>query len=368
MKKMLILSSFPAPYRVHVFEGLAQKYQADVFFGMKTDATRDQKFYAQSENLNMYVLGNEAADKYFAECISKLKQYDIIVAYDWYLPYAMRVLLRAIVYRIPYVVNCDGAFIKTDQGFNDIIKSNIKRFFIQKAKVCFASGEYAKKYFLHYGAKEQNVKIHNFTSLHKKDILDCVPNDEKKSEYKSRLLLQDKKTVLSIGQFIPRKGYDVLLDAWGDLDTSYELVIIGGGPDKEKYQKIIQEKNYQNVRLIDFMPKEQVMDYYIAADIFVLPTREDIWGLVINEAMACGLPVVTTNMCIAGNEYVQNDLNGYIVPIDNAKELYAAMKKVLFDTELSQKMALENIKLMKECTIERIVESHIDAISIVLGE
>ena len=49
----------------------------------------------------------------------------------------------------------------------------------------------------------------------------------------------------------------------------------------------------------------------------MLPTREDIWGLVINEAMAYGLPVITTDRCVAGLDLVENDVNGYIVPVED---------------------------------------------------
>ena len=59
----------------------------------------------------------------------------------------------------------------------------------------------------------------------------------------------------------------------------------------------------------------------MAADVFVMPTREDIWGLVINEAMAYGLPVVSTDKCIAALELVKNGRNGYIIPPNQPKEI-----------------------------------------------
>lgn len=55
----------------------------------------------------------------------------------------------------------------------------------------------------------------------------------------------------------------------------------------------------------------------MAADIFVHPTREDIWGLVVNEAMAKGLPVITTDRCVAGLELIKNESVGRIVPVEN---------------------------------------------------
>ena len=93
------------------------------------------------------------------------------------------------------------------------------------------------------------------------------------------------------------------LEAWDkELDDKYNLVIVGGGQDEAQYRGYIKERGLKNVYLVGFKPKAEVFEYYKAADLFVLPTREDIWGLVINEAMAVGLPVVSTDMCVAATE------------------------------------------------------------------
>ena len=80
---------------------------------------------------------------------------------------------------------------------------------------------------------------------------------------------------------------------------------------KKEYINYISEHQLTNVFFFDFMNKELLFKYYQISDLFVLPTREDIWGLVINEAMANGLPIITTDKCVAGKELI-ND-NGYII-------------------------------------------------------
>ena len=103
------------------------------------------------------------------------------------------------------------------------------------------------------------------------------------------------------------------------------------------------------------------MDYLKASDVFVLPTREDIWGLVINEAMACGLPVVTTNKCNAGLQLVKDGVNGYIVDVDDPDSLADSLNKILAVTDDSmQKAALDTIR---EYTIESMVDRHIEILN-----
>ena len=135
-----------------------------------------------------------------------------------------------------------------------------------------------------------------------------------------------QKNVLTVGQFIHRKGFDILLKAHQYNDDDVALIIIGGSPTEE-YLKIIKDYNLKNVYFIEFQKKSVLAQYFKAADLFVLPTREDIWGLVINEAMGYGLPVITTENCVAGIELIEDGINGYIVPNEDVKELSEKMKK-----------------------------------------
>ena len=144
------------------------------------------------------------------------------------------------------------------------------------------------------------------------------------------------------------------------MDEEYQLVIIGGGVEIEKYKALINQYRLNNVYLIEFLPKEKVYVYYLAANLFVLPTREDIWGLVINEAMACALPVVSSDRCIAALEMVGD--NGAIVPLDDPQSMGTAMKEILENDRLRNTMEESSLKTISEYTIERIWESHIRAI------
>ncbi|PWX43937.1 hypothetical protein CYK83_12240 [Clostridium perfringens] len=150
---------------------------------------------------------------------------------------------------------------------------------------------------------------------------------------------------MSVGQFIYRKGLDVLLEAWNYIDNdNVHLLIIGEGEKKSEYKKIIQDNNYNNVSIMNFMDKRTLFRYYKACDLFVLPTREDIWGLVINEAMACGLPIITTDKCIAGIELIEDYKNGFIIPTDNSKELSKKLNKLISNKNLCEQMSKNNIK------------------------
>ena len=110
--------------------------------------------------------------------------------------------------------------------------------------------------------------------------------------------------------------------------------------------------------MVGFLSCEETTKYYQAADIFVLPTRYDVWGLVINEALANGLPVITTQNCIAGKELIKDDKNGYLVSADDEKELYLKINTLLLDEELRKHMCINALNSIKEYTIENMFKVH----------
>lgn len=356
-KKGLVLAHFPSPYRVGVFKELSKYYDLNIFFEICRDQNRSKEWFVLNSELNFKLIEDKNNKKIFQNELRNIEKYDFVLAYDYHTVNSMIMQLRANMKRVPYFVNCDGAFIRPN-----IIKDKVKRFFFKRASLFFASGKNAKKYFMYFGADENKIFIHNFTSLYANEILKEPISDEEKLEYKKELGLSNKKMVLSIGQFIERKGFDILLKGWTDLDKECELVIIGGGELERDYIEIINNNRLKNVKIVGFKKKEEISKYYKAADLFVLPTREDVWGLVVNEAMAYGLPVITTDKCIAGIELINNSINGFIVKCENNKDLKDRIFEILRDDCLKSKISLNNLKKMQSYTIEGIAESHFKVI------
>ena len=173
--------------------------------------------------------------------------------------------------------------------------------------------------------------------------------------------------ILSVGQPIHRKGFDLLIKAaedLGELDAGF--FIVGGNPDEE-CSGLLKDLNVTNVSFVPFMKKEQLAEYYLAADCFVLPTREDVWGLVINEAMTYGLPVITTDKCGAGLELVEDGVNGYIVESESSKALGGAIRSVL-DCDEPAGMADASLSKIEEYTLENMADVHISIFKEILGE
>ena len=354
MKNILILTSIPAPYRCEVFDLLSKEYNVTVFYERNTDTERNEQWFI-SNNVN--ILDNTQSVSSYKRSIRHLKAFDFVFLYEYSTKLAIQLMLHCILNKVPYAINCDGAFIS-----DHWIKNAIKRFFIKRAALCLASGKSAANYFKHLGATEDKIVYHGFTSLFKKDILLSAPSKETKQALRKERNMPDGICAIAVGRFIKSKAFDVLISAWHTVPSEYTLLLVGGGSERSNYEQQIAELGLSNIKIYDYLPFDELIKYYQACDFFVLPTLTDVWGLVVNEAMANGLPVITTDMCIAGLELIEDHKNGYIVPIHDVAALATAVIKIAGNEDLRNEMALNNIKKIAEYTYENIAQSHINAL------
>lgn len=358
--KVFILTTVMAPYRMKVFELLGKGCELTVGFEVLHDAIRNPEWYLRySDTFRMLKLKNwEKGTKIIhwdAVQIIKNEKPELIVLYEYSTKTSIAVAAVAQRLKVPYMINCDGAFIG-----RKTFKDRIKRGMIQRASGLLAGGISAKEYFIYYGGDKEKIYGHHFSSLCADDILKNRIPKEAKCFLREKLGLKNTKTLLTVGNFIPRKGIKEILDIWETFDGLCQLLIIGSGQEHDYYLRIIREKDFKNVKILPFMQYEKLKDYYMASDLFVLNTKKDVWGLVVNEAMACGLPVLTTDMCNAGRELIQEGKNGYIVKTGDKKALAEKIESHFQRTDCSE-MEEECLNTIRDYTIENIAFSHLEA-------
>lgn len=237
-------------------------------------------------------------------------------------------------------VSADGALPKKD-GF---LKYHIKRKILKRCDYYLSPSEKTDEYFLNYKIKKEKIFRYNFTNLASNEILSFFKRQEKQGE---------QVIILGVGQFIYRKGFDVLIRACKDLPV--KLVLVGGEPTEE-YLKIINEETIKNVEFFPFKAKKDLSEIYLKSDIFVLPTRDDPWGLVINEAMNYSLPIITTDKCVAGLDLIEEGKGGFIIKSDSVSELSQAINKLL-DYDLRISFGKYNNEKIQGDTIQNMAKS-----------
>lgn len=366
--KVLFLTNGPSPYRVDFFNEVGKKCDLTVLYESDTTTDLRGENWSSKKVVNFKAIFLKSMKLYKTnsvnpEVISYLKMdYDIIVIGGYSTPTGMMAILYLKFKKIPFILNTDGGII----NYNDSgLKKWIKSFFISSANYYLSTSENTSNYLKYYGANSDEIFVYPFSSILQKDLLQEPLSNKTKLKIKNDLNIKYSKVILSIGQFIHRKGFDLLLEVALQLPKEYGIFIIGGEPTEE-FMKFKKENKLENVHFLRFLEKDELRQYYLMSDVFVLLTREDIWGLVINEAMAYGLPIITTDNCVAGLELVEDYKNGFIVPVNNTELPIKYINLILQDDALRCKMENESLETIKEYTIEKMADSHINIFSKIL--
>ena len=360
--KVRFFSNITSPYRMNFFNILGKKVELEVIFEAEKAPKINSKWYCANtiKNFNAIFLKNGVIDEkkinwYILKYVNKKADILIFTNYSYYTE--LFALVYAKLKRIKYGLEIDGGIISENEN---IIKKTFKRFLISNAYFYFSPSKDSDEFLIYYGAKKERIYRYPFTSIYKNEILKQPISYVEKEKNKVKNNVKEEKMILSIGQFIYRKGFDWMIEAYKNLDKSIGIYIIGGKPTNE-YLKLKEKYKMDNLYFVDFQDKESVLNWYRSADLFVLPTREDIWGLVINEALSQGLPVITTNKCIAGLELIEDGKNGYIIDVENEEML---LEKTNFFFSLSnekRKNIMENcLNKINKYTLENMSTIHAD--------
>ncbi|AIY87661.1 MULTISPECIES: glycosyltransferase [unclassified Thermotoga] len=203
----------------------------------------------------------------------------------------------------------------------------VKRFLDSMDKIIVTSPNIVESSNILKDYKEKIAVIPLFV-----DTSHFYPRNPNKREYLVSLFPKPpEKIVLYIGRLARYKGLEYLTRAMTMLEEKYGLVIIGKGRKEEELKRFAQKLEVEKrVVFLDHVPYDELPEYYSAADVFVLPSisRAEAFGLVGLEAMACGTPVITTELGTGTSYYNIHEKTGLVVPPKNSKILAESIKRI----------------------------------------
>lgn len=356
--RILFITNIPSPYRVDFFNELGKECHLTVAFERLSAKDRDRHWGAdafynfEAIFLHGIKVGTDASISF--QIIPVIRRgFDMVILNGYSSPTYMIAMEYMKIKKIPFLLNADGGFVKRDKN----IIHKIKHHLIGMPTAWLSTGGMTDDYLIHYGADRQRIYHYPFTSVKMQEAY--LPSEFEKLEKKRDLHIKEKKVVLAVGQFIHRKGLDLLIKCSTKLPSNTSIYIIGGEPTEE-YKQLLQTQKIENVHFSGFKSRNELQEYYIAADVFAFPTREDIWGLVLNEAMAKGLPCVASKHAIAANEMIVDGENGYIVEPENINDMVSRLNTLLENDDIRRRMAGKAYMCSQTYTIENMARRHID--------
>lgn len=166
------------------------------------------------------------------------------------------------------------------------------------------------------------------------------------------------KRVIAVGRYVYQKGFDLLLQAWAKIEnkhSDWELVVYGMG-DRDPYEQIIDDLRIDRSRCHLYGSTLDIKKEYLNSSLFVFSSRFEGFGMVLIEAMACGLPVVSFDCPCGPKDIVRHDEDGMLVPSCNADSLADAMHRLMSDDDLRKDMASKAIINVRRFQLNEIAQ------------
>ena len=348
MMKVCWISNAPSPYKVDFMNLLGEKVDLTCFFEVHAEKDRESSWYKDNfEHFRAVYLDSADAKK---EIRIASEECDCLINSDYSKTICMYAVRQFHKHNKKVFLHADGGLV-IPRGIMDKVISHV----MKQSDYYLSSGAEVNKYFQYYGIPENRILMYRFSPLTEQELKEHAGMRLHKDEYRDKCGFKEKIMLISVGQQIYRKGYDILVQAMKSVDRSIGLTIIGGEPE-DNVKKIISENGLSNVHFIPFLTKEKLSEYYAASDIFIMPTRYDIWGLVINEAMSFGLPIISTDKCVAAMEFNRIGHNAVIVPSDNSVNMAVSINDLIKNNCNRLKLAENSLETIQSYSLENMAE------------
>ena len=340
-----------SPYRLPLFESLSKETDLRVLFGKQDEAGRkwDTSLSEQETGYDHEILPNLQIGpiiiNYTLPWVLFEEQPDAYIVADT--PGTLLTMLLTVLFAKVYDIELyfwtgwlDTSYsskLHTRSPFKvpliigyRMFKDAVQRFCYRCADGFVAYSSESVEYLESRGANPQRIFVGG-QIMPEEELADASPNDGI-NRY------NDTTVVLYLGYLNRRKGVDYLLSAWDALKQNAGgstlgdavLVIAGSGPHGDTLRQVA--RYIDDVEFVGHVKGEEKAHYYDVADIFVLPTLHDPWGLVVNEAVSFDLPVIVTEAA-GSKDFVRKEGVGVVVEPADSTELERAVRRLITDEQ-----------------------------------
>lgn len=351
-RRLLILTEIISPYRIPLFNALAGHAEVDlhVIFLAETDPTlRQWQVYKDEIRFSYEVLPswrrrfgryNMLINRGVRGVLSRSAP-DLILCGGYNYVASWQALRWARVHKVPFVLWSESNAKDLRRGH--VLVELLKNEFLRECSGFVVPGQAAREYL----CAEKKIKEDMvFTARNAVDndlFCKAAGTARQNAGVHRRELGLPARYFLFAGRLVREKGVFELLAAYAKLEESIRqqvgLVFAGDGELRCQLEQQAAAISPGVIRFAGFAQREQLAIYYALAETLVLPTYADTWGLVVNEAMACGLPVILSRAAGCAAELVVDKWNGFLVPPREVSSLTLAMRRLSDQPGLSATMA-----------------------------
>lgn len=273
--------------------------------------------------------------------------------------------------KIPVVFRGDSTLLDEIPGFSakKVVRKNILSWIYRHVDIALFVGKNNKNYYEKFGLDDKHLIYapHAIDNSRFSDD-DGEYTSQAKSWRKKLGISNDAIVMLFAGKFENKKNPKILIDVLSSLNVpNLHLVLVGNGPLEQELKQLASANAH--IHFIDFQNQSLMPAIYRIGDIFILPSQgpDETWGLAINEAMACGLPVIASDKCGGAVDLIENGKNGYIFESQNTNQLATILDGMLKKTHVVKAMAEESSRKIESFTFD-IIAQKIEQVVLAFGK
>lgn len=315
MTRLTLVTEIPAPYRIPLFNALAERLQLRVVFLRDSNPERPYEGHHDERRFEWHTLrgaeltvrGRWVVVNY--GLLRRLRGSDVVVVGGWNQPAFAAAAVWCKLRRVPLVVWVESTAADQRSGRLEPAKRRLLR----AVDRFIVPGEASRAYLDALGVPAPSIVV--------------APNAVDPEIFSGGRRTRDgeRLRLVAVGRLSPEKGLDVLVEAVRGLPV--ELEIAGTGPEDARLRALAGE----NVTFLGWVGRDTLPDLYANADVAVMPSRSDPWGLVLNEASLAGLPLVSTTAAGAAWDVIEDGVNGFRVPPGDVGALRTAIERLAGD-------------------------------------
>ena len=342
--RISIITSIRTPYRTKQIEEICREnreHTIDVYYTANENEGRDWETNESNEFKEYFLEGKKLSEKYGyinSGLIKIVKESDLRFIGGYEKPTYILLSILCKIYKKKYVIIFDGISISKINNQELRYKFIIKKFVIKNSHAIFGNGNVSFKYFTQK-FNYPKEKIYNQYLTIDGDKIKSLSKykDLYRNIIREKYKIDDSCKVLHYsGRLIDIKNVEIIINAINNIkDEKITLLVTGDGVEKDRLIKLAKSLNVDIIVTGFINNQEDLFKHYYAADIFVLPSKEEPWGLVVNEAMYAKLPVLISKECGCSLDLVEN--NGYIFNPFDENDLTNKIKILLEDEKLEVK-------------------------------
>lgn len=278
--------------------------------------------------------------------------YDFIHFAGWGNSFLLLIIFIAKMFRFPITVESDTPLPHEISLWKKTIKKMIYPVFFKLFHLVLPGGTRQANYFKHYFVASKRIFPVQMTVdvAGIKQYAEKLSNSDRHS-IRAQYGIKDEHIVfLFVGRLVLHKGLNELISAFSRIkNNNCRLLIVGDGPMRQQVEETI--KINKNICYAGRLTNNELINIYFASDVFVLPSHIEPWGLVINEAMSLGLPLIVTDRVGCVDDLVEHQQNGIIIKAECVQELKSAMEEMT-SNEKRTSMRTKSLQKIANWTIE----------------